>query len=855
MKLKRALATILSLAIMLTGTSGLMPTFAEEAAPAAEAPAAETPKPTPKPTPVPATPVPATPVPATPVPATPVPATPVPATPVPATPVPATPVPATPVPATPVPATPVPATPVPEAPESVTPVPATPVPQDQPGAQTEQPSVPAEQTPAPATPAPAEQTSSPTAAPTSTPADATATPEPSQTPAATAEAARIVSLSAASATGLVGQSMSFYFSASGAASLRFRLAGPGGTADSGALSGGATSYSFTPDRAGSYTFELTAIGTDGAEVAGRAAVEIVEAPALRVAVKSAVRSAFAGDSVAFTLSRSAASQLASCQITAVQGGTVVYSSDSFVEKLSVLTVPSTLVTDLTLTVTLTDIYQQTAKASVTVPCAVHAPETYKQYSKAALAVAKTGVWPQDLVAVARSQVGYRESTLDFIIDEEGERQGYTRYGDWYGLTYEGWCAMFACFCMHFAGISHEDFPYCPNPYRWIKALRKAELYADRTEHEPRVGDLAFFDWQVNDHADHVGIISAVNKDATGHVVSFETIEGNSTNYAVTSGDIYYTSDARVTGYGLVNWAYQVKFGLDRRALTSKTKDYTVVAEIKPEAKVPDSAVFQVEDFAPDTAEYQALSAQVEAWIASEGKELLSFARFFKINLVGQGGVTVFPQAPVSYSVTYKTKIITDKTLQPCVIAFDSVGGIKKLASSRFENVDQDGARVSVFSFELDPRQDNVSTIGVIVSGQPVYEAGSLSFSCGTYGLRIDFDSEDEVPQGSTLSAMEYRAGTADYQSRLEAARAALDLAEDQQIRIFEIGINNSGMAVEPARPVDITVTCPGIEGSAVKVLRLDDGAVLSATLARSGDAAEARFGTNAFGAFCLVFEN
>ena len=45
------------------------------------------------------------------------------------------------------------------------------------------------------------------------------------------------------------------------------------------------------------------------------------------------------------------------------------------------------------------------------------------------------------MAIARTQLGYEESSLNFIVDEEGMRKGYTRYGDWFGSDYGDWCAM------------------------------------------------------------------------------------------------------------------------------------------------------------------------------------------------------------------------------------------------------------------------------------------------------------------------------------------------------------------------------------------------------------------------------
>ena len=73
----------------------------------------------------------------------------------------------------------------------------------------------------------------------------------------------------------------------------------------------------------------------------------------------------------------------------------------------------------------------------------------------------TGVWADDLLAVAESQLGYAESSRNFQVCATVTK-GYSRYGAWYGSPYGDWCAMFVSFCLHYAGIPREAFPYEAN---------------------------------------------------------------------------------------------------------------------------------------------------------------------------------------------------------------------------------------------------------------------------------------------------------------------------------------------------------------------------------------------------------
>ena len=99
-----------------------------------------------------------------------------------------------------------------------------------------------------------------------------------------------------------------------------------------------------------------------------------------------------------------------------------------------------------------------------------------------LPAALSGNWADDLIAVAESQLGYHESTNNYILDEGGYIHGYTRYGVWYGSPYGDWCAMFASFCLHYAGIPESAFP----DEAGLHPLGRASD-AGRTLHDRRAG--------------------------------------------------------------------------------------------------------------------------------------------------------------------------------------------------------------------------------------------------------------------------------------------------------------------------------------------------------------------------------
>lgn len=175
----------------------------------------------------------------------------------------------------------------------------------------------------------------------------------------------------------------------------------------------------------------------------------------------------------------------------------------------------------------------------------------------------TGNWSEDIVAIAKTQVGYKESTKNFIYDEEDEKDGYTRYGAWYGDTYGEWCAMFSSFCIHYAEVGYDAnniaFPLESNCASWISKLQKVgyyheaanTLYMDQLGRETytgddyflKPGDIIFFNLKQSQYvvSDHVGIVTEVTDK------KITTIQGNS-NYSVVE-KTYEVGDPTIVGFG------------------------------------------------------------------------------------------------------------------------------------------------------------------------------------------------------------------------------------------------------------------------------------------------------------------
>lgn len=156
----------------------------------------------------------------------------------------------------------------------------------------------------------------------------------------------------------------------------------------------------------------------------------------------------------------------------------------------------------------------------------------------------TGKWREDLLSLAKTQLGYAESERNYIVLEDGETtKGYTRYGAWQDDPYMDWNAAFVSFCLHYAGVT--EIPVSADCAGWPGAL--GEQYAPAGSHEPTSGDLVFFDQDSNGKADQVGILLEVTEGAEEQAATLTTIEGDAENTVAKCAH----SAEEVLGYGIL----------------------------------------------------------------------------------------------------------------------------------------------------------------------------------------------------------------------------------------------------------------------------------------------------------------
>lgn len=216
-----------------------------------------------------------------------------------------------------------------------------------------------------------------------------------------------------------------------------------------------------------------------------------------------------------------------------------------------------------------------------------AVETEDQWKAAFKNYKLTGEWGKDTAAVAKSQVGYKESTENYKVNEDKSTDGYTRYADWAGDDiYGDWNTDFAAFCLNYGGVPADKFPVNADDLNvWITAMNDSGYYGDPDSTEPQPGDLIVLKKADQDNKQSVGIVSEVKTDKNGNVITVKVIEGDCDD--AVKENTYAADSSEIVGYGLVNKAYEDTVGSGEE--TSDKADENVMAESASRSIAPKKA--------------------------------------------------------------------------------------------------------------------------------------------------------------------------------------------------------------------------------------------------------------------------
>lgn len=170
-------------------------------------------------------------------------------------------------------------------------------------------------------------------------------------------------------------------------------------------------------------------------------------------------------------------------------------------------------------------------------------------------VSSSGVGSQadDIIAVAKAEIGYKEKASNSQLDDKTANAGsgnYTKYGAELGGTGPGWpwCHQFVSWCAKHSGCG-SIIPITASCAEGVSWFSQKGQFHTKSGYTPKKGDIIYFG---SSGGDHVGLVS----DCDGKYVY--TIEGNTgsqgTSSVVAEGNAvcdkkYPLDTARIYGYG------------------------------------------------------------------------------------------------------------------------------------------------------------------------------------------------------------------------------------------------------------------------------------------------------------------
>lgn len=432
-------------------------------------------------------------------------------------------------------------------------------------------------------------------------------------------------------------------------------------------------------------------------------------------------------------------------------------------------------------------------------------ETWNDWNNMFLGMELSGNWSEDLLAVARTQLGYGESKDNYALSSTGGVKGYTRYGDWYGIPYGDWCAMFVSFCIRWAGIPEENMPVDCNCSHWINQLGALGMYASAENYVPKPGDLVFFDFNYDGIADHVGIVAAADLENDALV----TIEGNRTDFVETFSLRY--SEACVMGYGLLpvnpNPNNEPVSLMPAQHFEDTVGDVTVTVEA-PEGAFPADTYMiltAVEDedilaaAAAAVVEGEEIETDDNTNRTTTYKKDVKQIRAVDITFYDVNGNEIQPLIPISVNMTGD---FLDEVQSADIIHMENN------SAEPVENAEKEENDVSFAA-------DSFSTYVVVGSDKIATEftLKNTSREDVTFVVSATFGTDAKIPDGAWLSVTEYAEDSYGYSQAKEtvinAKKAENEAYDDSQLELAALDISLMdmfGYPIEPAMGSEVKIS-------------------------------------------------
>ena len=301
-------------------------------------------------------------------------------------------------------------------------------------------------------------------------------------------------------------------------------------------------------------------------------------------------------------------------------------------------------------------------------------ETPDDWEAALRDLSLTGNWPQDLLKVASTQLGYRESKRNVIWHEDGTVKGYTRYGAWYGAPYVDWSAAFVSFCLEYANIS--GLPSDAGCESFGSVLETMGLLREPMNYLPKPGDLILLDTNPEDQevtANRMGIVAELMLSSEGELTTLKVLAGDA------DGEVKYLTydllSSMILGYGelpeceskvlLCEQEHEHTALCYGRKLYFNDEDLFAQVLISGAADLPEGLTLQIGKVtaASDPSGYSSMITALSNRM-QESPYYMGDASFYQMQLLLNGEPYRLPQdAKIETSVCFRSPVFTPEALE------------------------------------------------------------------------------------------------------------------------------------------------------------------------------------------------
>ena len=154
-----------------------------------------------------------------------------------------------------------------------------------------------------------------------------------------------------------------------------------------------------------------------------------------------------------------------------------------------------------------------------------------------------------IVQVAENEIGYLEKASNAYLYDKTANAGtanYTKYGEWYGLNGDRWCAIFVSWCANQVGVPTSTIPKSASCTTGMNTFTSWGVFHPRSSsYTPSVGDIFFVG--TGSSATHTGIVSYVSS------TYFEVIDGNYNDRV--SNHSYSLTDTSIVGFAHPSYSH------------------------------------------------------------------------------------------------------------------------------------------------------------------------------------------------------------------------------------------------------------------------------------------------------------